>query len=604
MVSFFATAQEWHHPFGWRDSKEFGIVNDSSADVTAGMRLMMASFNAQGGVAVFPIGRFLVSDSVLVPSSVSIRGSGGTTYAPSKGSQGTAFYFNSATKNFLVTKPTVSTDFTIGNVFENFSITNVSAGASAGSAIYQYHTSASITRNVEIENFWDNITIRAGNGYFIKDCGLYGFVHTGITIGNNINPDEGDYNLSGLIVASSPVAVQPYAGILWIGSGGFKLAHSKFIGSGTKVQEMKYCVSFLGTDGATSDIDIDQVSMENYDSTGIYANFQNIFRHFIMGNIQIDGNGSFGPAINIGWAGAYNSTNGLVSINNFVISDFSGTVSQPAILINNGNIINIGKGVIFRYSIPSVTNSTNVNVDYSMSNVIPTSTSTGYSQIFNGTAQVLYSQTGTNTVVSASNFYVNSSNALVYKNNGFAAYIAYDNSGNTIFGNVATGLANAALGSIANSEIFNNGNFTIGSVTDNANGKLQVTGDVALEAAGNALRIAEGANGRVGQTTLVSGTKVITISGLTTSSRAFVSLVSQGGTSTTVYEYVGVCTANTLTITAITTAGATVATDTGVINYFVINSMNDWIALAIVLGLIRPLFRRRSFHQSIYKQAA
>jgi hypothetical protein len=74
----------------------------------------------------------------------------------------------------------------------------------------------------------------------------------------------------------------------------------------------------------------------------------------------------------------------------------------------------------------------------------------------------------------------------------------------------------------------------------------------------------------VGQTTLVSGTKAITITGLTTSSKAFCQLVSQGGTVTTTQVYGAVCTSNTLTITALTTAGATDTTDTSVLNYFVV----------------------------------
>ncbi len=96
-------------------------------------------------------------------------------------------------------------------------------------------------------------------------------------------------------------------------------------------------------------------------------------------------------------------------------------------------------------------------------------------------------------------------------------------------------------------------------------------GNVKLGTAGQRLFITEGSNGIVGQTTLVAGTKAITISGLTTASRAFVTLVSQGGTVTTTVNYAAVCTANTLTITALTTAGATDTTDTSVVNYFTIN---------------------------------
>jgi hypothetical protein len=75
----------------------------------------------------------------------------------------------------------------------------------------------------------------------------------------------------------------------------------------------------------------------------------------------------------------------------------------------------------------------------------------------------------------------------------------------------------------------------------------------------------------VGQTTLASGTKAISITGVTTSSRAIVTLVSQGGTVTTTVAYAAVCTSGTLTITALTNAGATDTTDTSVLNYMIFN---------------------------------
>lgn len=75
----------------------------------------------------------------------------------------------------------------------------------------------------------------------------------------------------------------------------------------------------------------------------------------------------------------------------------------------------------------------------------------------------------------------------------------------------------------------------------------------------------------IGQATLVSGTKAISITGVTTSSRAFVQAVSQGGTVSTTFEYSAVCTSGTLTITAITTGNVTNALDTSTLNYYVLN---------------------------------
>lgn len=107
------------------------------------------------------------------------------------------------------------------------------------------------------------------------------------------------------------------------------------------------------------------------------------------------------------------------------------------------------------------------------------------------------------------------------------------------------------------------------STTITTNAAIECDGNLLLSTIGNRIFIPEGSGGFMGQVTLVSGTKAITISGLTSSHRAFPGFVAQGGTSTAVYQYAMVCTANTLTITAVTVAGITVATDTSVINYII-----------------------------------
>lgn len=94
------------------------------------------------------------------------------------------------------------------------------------------------------------------------------------------------------------------------------------------------------------------------------------------------------------------------------------------------------------------------------------------------------------------------------------------------------------------------------------------TGNILFTALGNNIQVKEGSGGRMGQVALVAGTKAITISGLTTSTRAFHGFVSPGGTVTTTWQYKLVCTLNTLTITAIDNTGTINTADTSTINYF------------------------------------
>lgn len=82
--------------------------------------------------------------------------------------------------------------------------------------------------------------------------------------------------------------------------------------------------------------------------------------------------------------------------------------------------------------------------------------------------------------------------------------------------------------------------------------------------------IVEGTGGRTGVTTLVAGTVAITITGLTTSSRAFIQRTTSSGTTLTI-EYNAVCTSNTLTITADIAAGTINTADTSSLNYVIFN---------------------------------
>lgn len=136
-----------------------------------------------------------------------------------------------------------------------------------------------------------------------------------------------------------------------------------------------------------------------------------------------------------------------------------------------------------------------------------------------------------------------------------------------------TGTTHISIETVSGNENLNttSGGLTIGAapLTVPAD-KLEITGNMALMAAGNKIKITEGSNGSVGQTTLVAGTKAITITGLSTSSRAIVTLVTPSGTSLTT-TYQAVCTANTLTIQANIAAGTINVSDISVLNYLIIN---------------------------------
>ncbi len=108
---------------------------------------------------------------------------------------------------------------------------------------------------------------------------------------------------------------------------------------------------------------------------------------------------------------------------------------------------------------------------------------------------------------------------------------------------------------------------SLATITNNF--AIRSNGNLCLSTVGNKLFIKEGSGGSVGQAILVAGTIAITISGVTTSTRALVTLVTPNGVANTV-TYQAVCTANTLTIQANIAAGTINILDTSTLNYIIV----------------------------------
>lgn len=99
-------------------------------------------------------------------------------------------------------------------------------------------------------------------------------------------------------------------------------------------------------------------------------------------------------------------------------------------------------------------------------------------------------------------------------------------------------------------------------------GAVTVAGDLKISNVGNALYIKEGTNGFQGSVTMVAGVATVTISGLTVNDKAHITRSVFGGTlGTGGIKYA--CTANTLTITAISTLGTAATTDTSTYTYLI-----------------------------------
>lgn len=120
---------------------------------------------------------------------------------------------------------------------------------------------------------------------------------------------------------------------------------------------------------------------------------------------------------------------------------------------------------------------------------------------------------------------------------------------------------NALSGSIA----------TIIRTKEQKNNLIEVVSYQVSNTVANILSASASSTGAVssGQTALVAGTIAITIPGLTTANKGFITR-AVSNTTTSTAEYRAVCTANTLTLTADLAAGTINVADISTLNWFVL----------------------------------
>lgn len=143
----------------------------------------------------------------------------------------------------------------------------------------------------------------------------------------------------------------------------------------------------------------------------------------------------------------------------------------------------------------------------------------------------------------------------------------FNNGGSSGAFTIRTRLDDFTGGTVAIQWLRSGANITGHQFTTNSGDFSFTGGDMVIATVGKALRIKEGTGGFMGTATMVAGVATVTISGLTSSDRAFTQLVTPGGTMGARVK--AVCTTNTLTITAVSGAGSTVTSETSTYNFVI-----------------------------------
>lgn len=314
---------------------DYGAVHDSVTDDRASIIAALAALPSSGGVLFFPAGIYYVSDSIIIPFNVRIMGvsSGGVFFDPAQASTSTVIMSKSATNSVFILGPKGSGQHAgVANVIENIAIVNrASSIPTNGAGIRVYDGGTFMIRNVSIRGFWIDADMVAGQMYRIIDCDFFAPVKYGLNINNNLNGDAGDMIVTGCNFLAGTINATSY-GLHWTASGGLKLSNSKFNSAdATKSHQFIHGIFFEQT-AATSDIQITNVSIESFDSSGIMGRFGPLQIHnFQLNNIQIAGFGAFGSGINLSSSGFAS----LLVLNNVTLWATPAQSTLPAIQLTN-----------------------------------------------------------------------------------------------------------------------------------------------------------------------------------------------------------------------------------------------------------------------------
>lgn len=332
--------------------KRYGAIGNGVADDTAAINAAIGALNAAGrGILYFPHGRYRTSGGHLISSNTLILGDG----AGNAGNQDQHFSLVECTS-----ATAVLFDFTASaGRIERIAFDNVSAGATAGSAVRVDNATAYFLQQVDVEaarisRFYIGVDIRVGSYWTIRGCSFLNNVLYGVKVQNTQMPDSGDWAISDCHFLSAGAAGA--TGIRIESSGGGKITNCKIL-NGVNGIDLA-----VGASIATVILLVNNCSIEEYTNSGIKGTTSGTApstwgRIIVSGNEIVSGV-STGPAISL-VATVLADFDAVVIVGN---SLDNGGAAVPAIQLTNVNNAYVGphdKGAFA--SVLAMTTCTNVN---------------------------------------------------------------------------------------------------------------------------------------------------------------------------------------------------------------------------------------------------
>jgi hypothetical protein len=298
------------------DVTSYGAVGDSSTDCVSAVRAAIAAATAAGGGIIYvPAGRYILTDSIFLPSNIRLMGVSGGMYNGVISSVlikagSSSLMFTSGNKHGVTMGKIAFPYFSQGNAIENINIMYVGNSAPTTATGIMVRAGSNFhLENVDIYGFYNSVTLQNGSYWTIHGCNFIFPVNYGLEISNVINPDEGDWSISNCTFSAGYTSAAA-AGLFMSSSGGGKIVNCKFNTNGYTMWRYGIRANMTGT---TSDLLVSNVSIENIDSSALFisTNSGAYFKNIFLSGVQIF-NCVKGPFIKIDYNALHNENGNIV----------------------------------------------------------------------------------------------------------------------------------------------------------------------------------------------------------------------------------------------------------------------------------------------------
>lgn len=330
--------------------KDFGAVGDSATDDRAAIIAAITAMPASGGVLWFPAGKYRVSDSILLTKSIRLEGVNESLGSQFLGNRegGSYIYGGANNKNVFVVDSTTTGRPVVG--FQYLTIASCLAGGTptggAGILIRGFAQRPFID-HCTISGFFRDIDIVSAFYWTVSNSWIGNPVSSALRCNDTQRTDTGDWGVFNCDFISgnfNGIA----KGVEWGSGGGVRISDCKFDAQSFTVStQFTYAIWIANNLAATSDIQIDHVSIEDYQLSGILDSCINRIAHHLFTNIQIAGVGSTKPAIDV-----YSATGFVMT--NYVLTDWS-LNSGTAMRFTNCKGVDVSDGYVYGFASPYTT---------------------------------------------------------------------------------------------------------------------------------------------------------------------------------------------------------------------------------------------------------